>query len=57
MYSQPVFWAINRSMDATFFYDYYSEANLVWITRKGEGLLPSRVRALIDWEAVATTGG
>lgn len=38
-------------------YDYYSEANLVWITRKGEGLFPSRVRALIDWEAVATTGG
>ena len=38
-------------------YDYYSEANLVWITRKGEGLLPSRVRALIDWEAVAKTGG
>jgi len=26
MYSQPVFWAINRSMDATFTYDYYSKA-------------------------------
>ncbi len=24
-YSQPVFWAINRSMDATFSYDYYSK--------------------------------
>ncbi len=26
MYSQPVFWAIDRSMDATFTYDYYSKA-------------------------------
>jgi LPS-assembly protein len=25
-YSQPFFWAINRSMDATFTYDYYSKA-------------------------------
>lgn len=26
MYTQPVFWAINRSMDATFTYDFYSRA-------------------------------
>lgn len=26
MYSQPLFWAINRSSDATFTYDYYSKA-------------------------------
>jgi len=26
MYSQPFFWAINRSMDATFTYDYYAKA-------------------------------
>lgn len=38
-------------------WSYHSEANLVWITRKGEGFLPARVRALIDWEKVATLGG
>jgi hypothetical protein len=38
-------------------WNYYSEANLVWITRRGEGILPPRVRALIDWEEVATPGG
>ena len=26
MFSQPMFWAINRSMDATFTYEYYSRA-------------------------------
>ena len=32
MYSQPVFWAINRSQDATLTYDYYSRAGSAFST-------------------------
>lgn len=41
MYSQPVFWAINRSQDATFTYDYYSQAGSGFSAEYRHALTPT----------------
>jgi len=41
MYSQPVFWAINRSMDATFTYDFYSKAGSAFSAEFRHALTPT----------------